>query len=167
MTNNFYSSYSFTSLIATFLIKDGDSNATPLGCISADVTPDIGSPLTAILRYGPLAILVAVGVATAFAAVFSPWGTVDTFKWTTNYGRDADLLRLVTPGFGDCLQYIQFIVLTGGLTLSYPGFYQPVVSQASWSALMFNTSFVSKRSKLPESCRWHLRHKMVSMGFRI
>jgi hypothetical protein len=91
-----------------------------------------------------LVVLIAVGFATAFASVFSPWGSIDTFRWTSNYGRDADLLRLVTPGFGDCLQYIQFIVLTGGLTLSYPGYYQPVVSKVSWSALMFNESFVSR-----------------------
>ena len=90
-----------------------------------------------------MVILICVGVATAFAAIFSPWGTTDTFRWTTNYGRDADLLRLVTPGFGDCLQYIQFIALTGGLTLNYPGFYRPVVSNVAWSALMFNESFVS------------------------
>ena len=68
---------------------------------------------------------------------------MDIFRWTSNYGRDADLLRLVTPGFGDCLQYIQFIVLAGSLSLNYPGFYQPVVSQVSWSALMFNQSFVT------------------------
>ncbi|KAJ0374885.1 hypothetical protein COL26b_006901 [Colletotrichum chrysophilum] len=79
-----------------------------------------------------------------FASVFSPWGSTDIFHWTTNYGRDEDLLRLVTPGFGDCLQYIQFVALTGGLSINYPGFYQPVVSQVGWSALMFNESFVSK-----------------------
>lgn len=88
-------------------------------------------------------VLIFVGFATAFAGIFSPWGTTDTFRWTTNYGRDEDLLRLVTPGFGDCLQYIQFIALTGGLTLNYPGFYPPIVSKVSWSALMFNQSFVS------------------------
>lgn len=88
-------------------------------------------------------VLLFVGFATAFAGIFSPWGTTDTFRWTTNYGRDEDLLRLVTPGFGDCLQYIQFIALTGGLTLNYPGFYQPIVSKVSWSTLMFNQSFVS------------------------
>lgn len=96
-----------------------------------------------MLRYLPLVVLILVAIATAFAAVFSPWGSVDIFRWTSNYGRDADLLRLVTPGFGDCLQYIQFIVLAGSLSLNYPGFYQPVVSQVSWSSLMFNESFVS------------------------
>ncbi len=84
-----------------------------------------------------------VAFSTVFAAIYSPWGSDDTFRWTTNYGRDADLLRLVTPGFGDCLQYIQFVSLTGGLTLNSPGFYQPIVSKTSWSALMFNESFVS------------------------
>lgn len=84
-----------------------------------------------------------VAFATAFAAIYSPWGSTDIFRWTTNYGRDADLLRLVTPGFGDCLQYIQFVALTGGLTLNYPGFYQPIVSKVAWSTLMFNQSFVS------------------------
>lgn len=49
----------------------------------------------------------------------------------------------MTPGFGDCLQYIQFVALTGSLTLVYPGYYQPAVSNVAWSALMFNESFVS------------------------
>jgi hypothetical protein len=88
-------------------------------------------------------IVILVGIATIAAAIYSPWGSMDLFRWTSNYGRDEDLLRLVTPGFGDCLQYIQYIVLTGSLTLDYPGYYQPVVSQASWSTLMFNASLVS------------------------
>lgn len=89
-------------------------------------------------------VLLLVGFATVFSAIFSPWGTSDVFHWTSNYGRDLDLLRLVTPGFGDCLQYIQFIALSGGLSLSYPGFYQPAVSNGAWSALMFNESFVAQ-----------------------
>ncbi len=125
------------------MIIDGNPEETSLGCISANITPDMGTSLSAVITYIPAVILILVGLATAFAAIFSPWGSTDVFRWTTNYGRDADLLRLVTPGFGDCLQYIQFVALTGGLTLNYPGFYQPMVSKVSWSALMFNESFVS------------------------
>lgn len=88
-------------------------------------------------------VLILVGAATALAGIYSPWGSTNIFRWTTNFGRDPNLLRLVTPGFGDCLQYIQFIVLTGGLSLKYPGYYQPVVSKVSWSALMFDESLVS------------------------
>lgn len=142
--NEFFSSYAFASLTATFLVIYGDTRATNIGCVSSVVTPDLGN-LAGLIRWLPLAILILVGFATMFAGVFSPWGTTDVFRWTSNSGRDADLLRLVTPGFGDCLQYLQFAVLTGGLTLDYPGFYRPVVSQAAWSVLMFNESLASNK----------------------
>ena len=141
-----YSSYAFTSLTVTTIAIYGDIDASHIGCVSVDITPDLGNTLSSILTFMPLAVLIMVGIATAFAAVFSPWGSTNTFRWTTNYGRDQDLLRLVTPGFGDCLQYIQFVALTGGLSLNYPGFYQPVVSKVAWSTLMFNQSFVLDRT---------------------
>ncbi|RYP39492.1 hypothetical protein DL767_002226 [Monosporascus sp. MG133] len=143
VSHDFSSSYSLSSFAPTFMILHGDQASTEIGCVSATVTPSLGGVAWS-LKFLPLFVLISVGVATAVAAVFSPWGTNDVFFWTSNYGRDPDLLRLVTPGFGDCLQYIQFVVLTGGLTLEYPGFFQPVVSQASWSVLMFNQSFVSR-----------------------
>ncbi|PVH93067.1 hypothetical protein DM02DRAFT_479586, partial [Periconia macrospinosa] len=140
---DFYSSYSFANWEGKMRIISPESNNQTLGCVSAVITPDLGSTLANTLRYLPAAILALVAVATIFAATCSPWGSTEIFRWTSNYGRDEDLLRLVTPGFGDCLQYIQFIVLAGSLNLSYPGFFQPVVSQASWSLLLFNQSFVS------------------------
>ena len=142
ISHNFNSSYAFASFAATILIINGGSTATNLGCMSATITPDLGG-VSWVLKILPLLVLLFCGFAVVFAATFSPWGTTNIFHWTSNYGRDADLLRLVTPGFGDCLQYIQFIALTGGLSLSYPGFYQPVVSQVGWSALMFNESLVT------------------------
>lgn len=143
VAHDLYSSYAFTSINAFLKLKSGDSAASPLACVKASVTPDLGSELRNTLTYLPLVILILVAIATACAAIFSPWGSADIFKFTSNYGRDDDLLRLVTPGFGDCLQYIQFIVLGGSLSLNYPGFYQPVVSRVSWSTLMFNESLVS------------------------
>lgn len=137
------STYAFSTISSTLVIKSGDASAAELGCISVDVTPDLGSPIRGAIRYVPLVILILVGIATVTAAMYSPWGSTDPFHWTSNYGRDEDVLRLITPGFADCLQYIQFVVLTGALSLDYPGYYQPVVSQAAWSSLMFNQSFVS------------------------
>ena len=141
VAHDLYSSYAFTTITAILKVTAGDADA--VACVEASVTPDLGGTLQNVLTYIPLVILILVAVATACAAIFSPWGSADVFRWTSNYGRDADLLRLVTPGFGDCLQYIQFMILAGSLSLDYPGFYQPVVSQVSWSALMFNESFVS------------------------
>ncbi len=144
MAHDLYSTYAFTTISTTLRVTSGDVNNADLACVSATITPDLGTTITTLLTFLPLVILISVGFATAFAAIYSPWGSTDTFRWVSNYGRDADLLRLVTPGFGDCLHYIQFIVLAGGLSLNYPGYYQPVVSQASWSILMFNESFVSR-----------------------
>lgn len=144
ISHDFHSTYSFATWAATLSIVAGNQDAQPLGCISSNITPDLGKKLSDTLCYLPAAVLALVAIATVFAATCSPWGTSNVFRWSSNYGRDEDLLRLVTPGFGDCLQYIQFIVLAGSLSLNYPGFFQPVVSQASWSVLMFNQSFVSQ-----------------------
>lgn len=138
------SSYAFTSIATTLRVLSGDASNAVVACVSATVTPDLGSLLRNILKYLPLVVLLTVGFGTVFAAIFSPWGSLDVFHWTSNWGRDEDLIRLVTPGFADCLQYIQFIVLSGSLTLNYPGFFRPVVSSAGWSALMFNESFVTR-----------------------
>lgn len=143
VAHDFYSTYAFATLATTIRVQSGDLGAPDVACISANITPDLGRTLSSVLTYLPVAVLILVALATGAAAVYSPWGSSDPFKWTTNYGRDQDLLRLVTPGFGDCLQYIQFVFLTGALSLNYPGFYEPATSKASWAALMFNESFVS------------------------
>jgi hypothetical protein len=144
VSHDFHSTYAFSTWATELKIVSGDTRRFTLGCVSANITPDLGKSLSDAFCYFPVAVLILVGVATIFAATCSPWGSSNIFRWTSNYGRDEDLLRLVTPGFGDCLQYIQFVVLAGSLSLNYPGFFQPVISQASWSVLLFNQSFVSK-----------------------
>ena len=143
VAHDFYSPYAFSTLAATIYVKSGDKGAPDLACVSAGITPALGDKISNAIRLTPAAILVLVALATITAAIFSPWGTSDIYRWSSNYGRDEDLLRLVTPGLGDCLQYIQFAFLLGSLTLNYPGFFQPVLSKLSWSVLLFNESFVS------------------------
>lgn len=136
--------YALTSIISTFIIISGDSAATQIGCVRVEVTPAFGTAVSSALRWTPVGILIFVGLATISAAIFNPWnGTKDIFRWSSNYGMDDDMLRLVTPGFGDCLQYLQFAVLTGSLTLAYPGFFQPYLSKVAWSVLLFNTNLSS------------------------
>lgn len=143
LTHNFGSSYAFSTISTTVHIISSDASATNIGCISAQITPDLGSSISGLLTWLPAVILIIKAIATLMAAIWSPWGSSDIFRWSSNFGRDEDLLRLVTPGFGDCLQYIQWVVLTGSLTLQYPGFFRPAVSQPSWSVLLFNESYVS------------------------
>ncbi|KAG0641332.1 hypothetical protein HOY80DRAFT_883364 [Tuber brumale] len=141
---NFTSGYSFASIDTTFNIISGNREKTLFGCIHVETTPMLGKSNEAALTWVPAGVLALVALGTVLAAMLNPWvGTTDIFRWSSNYGMDEDMIRLVTPGFADCLQWLQFFVLTGSLTLSYPGFYQPVVSRVAWSALLFNTSFFS------------------------
>ncbi|CCU78772.1 unspecified integral membrane protein [Blumeria hordei DH14] len=141
------STYAFTTLTATFKVRYGDTQATEIGCVSVNITPEIGFRINYVLKYLPGLILASVGFATSLAAIWSPWGTIDIFRSSTNFGHDLNLLRLVTPSFGDCLQYVQFVALTGGLTIDYPGYYQPIVSKLAWSTLLFNHSFTGEKPK--------------------
>ena len=143
VAHNLNSPFIFTSISSNTRVVTGDTSDLTIACVLADITPDLGNTVRHLVRFLPALVLAFVAAAVATAAIWSPWGSNDVFRFTSNYGRDQDLLRLVTPGFGDCLQYIQFIVLSGSLTLDYPGYYQPVISAASWSVLMFNQSFVS------------------------
>jgi hypothetical protein len=143
LAHDFYSPYAFGTLAARVRVISGDEGGEDLACITANITPDLGSQISGLITWLPAVILILKGVATLAAAIYSPWGTPDIFKWSSNYGRDEDLLRLVTPGFGDCLQYIQFVALMGSLSLQYPGFYQPAVSNTAWSLLLFNQSYVT------------------------
>lgn len=139
----FNSSYAFATITSVSKIISGDKSALDIACVAVNVTPALTSTLVGVLRYVPVAILALVAMAVIISSIWSPWGTSDALRWSSNYGRDQDMLRLVTPGFGDCLQYIQFIILAGSLSLTYPGFFQPVVRQVAWSSLMFNESFVT------------------------
>ena len=149
VSHDFGSPYQFSTLQATIRVVSGDTGAPDLACISASITPDIGPQIKNLIVWLPAAILIIKGIATLSAAIYSPWSSGDIFRWSSNYGRNEDLLRLVTPGFGDCLQYIQFVTLMGSLTLQYPGFFQPALSQTAWSLLLFNESFVSGGTGIP------------------
>ena len=149
VVHDFGSSYHFSTLASTIRVISGDENAAYLACVSANITPDLGPQIKNLITWLPAAILILKGIATLTAAIYSPWGSFDIFRWSSNYGRDEDLLRLVTPGFGDCLQYIQFVTLMGSLTLQYPGFLQPALSQTAWSLLLWNESFVSGGTGIP------------------
>ncbi|KAL1893244.1 hypothetical protein Cpir12675_004222 [Ceratocystis pirilliformis] len=148
MSESFNSSFSLTTLSTTFLIIYGQGTGgtgTQIGCVSVNATPDMGS-IGNVFIIVPLITLIFVASVNIIAAMFCPWGTTDIFKWSSNHSREiTDLLRLVTPGFADCLQYFQFAVLTSSLSLDFPGFYRPIVSRVSWSSLLFDTSFVSSK----------------------
>ncbi|KAK9240769.1 hypothetical protein V1525DRAFT_370036 [Lipomyces kononenkoae] len=142
------SSYYFVSISSLVAVIDPTAAANVFACIRTSITPTFASSVYAVLTFVPLGVLVLVGFGVVLAAIYNPWtGTKDFFLWSSNYGQDPDTLRLVTPGFGDVLQYLQFAYLIGSLNLAFPGFYQPALSSVSWASLQFNISAVSHESQ--------------------
>ncbi|KAI1483875.1 hypothetical protein F4774DRAFT_416465 [Daldinia eschscholtzii] len=126
--------HSLSTFHTTIHLIGPDTNEQ--GCLQANITPEISPALRGALRYVPLSILffvLLVGIARSIQ---------DSLK-----SPEASL-RAVIPGFADCLQYLQFIFLTGSLSLFYPGFYQPAVSPLGWMSLFADDLVPSKYSYL-------------------
>ncbi|KAK9332863.1 hypothetical protein V1520DRAFT_367378 [Lipomyces starkeyi] len=141
-------SYYFVSISTLVAVIDPTAAANVVACIRTSITPTFAPSVYAVLTFVPLGVLVLVGFSVVLAAIYNPWtGTKDFFSWSSNYGQDPDTLRLVTPGFSDVLQYLQFAYLIGSLNLAFPGFYQPTLSSVSWASLQFNVSSVSHMSR--------------------
>ncbi|ORY80437.1 hypothetical protein BCR37DRAFT_68807 [Protomyces lactucae-debilis] len=137
--------YTFSSITNTIRINDPASTNYEAGCLQVTVTPPFPDDLDAILTYVPLAILILVGIKVVLVAVLNPWsGTLDPYRSFSNFGMDTNALRMATPGFSDCLAYIQFAAYTSMLRLSYPGFFQLATSRFAWSLLLFESSPITK-----------------------
>ncbi|KAL5044516.1 hypothetical protein BDW71DRAFT_209313 [Aspergillus fruticulosus] len=106
-----------------------------LDCAGVRITPDIGATASAIFTYIPAVILLLVGIAS-WHRHFNKRGTGATFEHITAGGVWRSIWKIVLD-LADYLRYLQFVFLAGALTIDYPGFYQPVVGQLSWSSLLY------------------------------
>ncbi|KAH6696902.1 integral membrane protein [Plectosphaerella plurivora] len=105
-----------------------------VGCIAGNITPELGPVASAALRWGPFGVLMFVLAAGIFMTVHGQrQALVEQARGEEDV--EAPAPRALLPGVGDCLQYLQFVFLTGSLTLRYPGFYQPAVSKLEWFSL--------------------------------
>ncbi|KAE8372172.1 hypothetical protein BDV26DRAFT_274678 [Aspergillus bertholletiae] len=123
-------------------------NGTELSCIAANITPYIGSTAAGVLKGTPLIIMILTGVISGILMFCRSRGR-RVFRYElANTSRDP--AESYFPGMGDCLQYIQFIFLTGCLTLSYPGFFRASVGELAWSSLVLRN--------------WPVTHKFIYPG---
>lgn len=106
-----------------------------VGCIAGNITPKLGPVVSAALRWGPFGLFVLVLVAGIFMTVHGQRTALVEQTEARNDDAPTDIARPLLPGVGDCVQYLQFIFLTGSLSIRYPGFYQPAVSKLEWFSL--------------------------------
>ncbi|KAH7014210.1 uncharacterized protein B0I36DRAFT_48673 [Microdochium trichocladiopsis] len=136
----------------------GPDDARIVACLRSAATPQPSTWLLAVLRYVPMSILALVLVAavirslpstaaTTAAAAASTAAANDTNNSINMADQGAPGTRRrgpILPGVGDCLQYLQFVFLTACLSLRYPGFYQPAVSELRWYSLFGTTLWVDR-----------------------
>ncbi|KAI8167533.1 hypothetical protein KHU50_006487 [Colletotrichum sp. SAR 10_65] len=109
---------------ATLHLQSNDSEE--ISCRQANITPTLDPTTISAIGYTTWGVFLFVFLVGVLRSVYSAPVTLD---------EEQRSIRTVLPNVGDCLQYIQFVFLTGGLSLRYPGFYQPVVSNLNWFSL--------------------------------
>lgn len=119
------------------------SDHLPVACLNGFLTPDIGPATQHVSFWGPVITFALV----ILAAGWRVWtNLVQTWQDEEEGSVQRASSRSHLTRIADCLSYIQFIFFSGALSLSYPGFLQPVVSSASWSTLMLQRGIVIRHS---------------------
>ncbi|GAB7327433.1 hypothetical protein MBLNU13_g11293t1 [Cladosporium sp. NU13] len=112
--------------LSTFNIRLQLESGTERGlqCLEADLTPALTSMTSTFLVWTPRAIFLFVLLVGLLR--------YHDERTPTRTLSNSDL-RL--PGVADCLGYMQWMFLSGGLSLHYPGFFQPIASKLSLFSL--------------------------------
>lgn len=112
--------------LSTFDIRLQLESGTEHGsqCLEANVTPALTTTASTFLVWAPRAIFLFVLLAGALRY---------HDEQTSTHTSSTSDLRL--PGVADCLGYMQWVFLSGGLSLHYPGFFQPIASKLSLFSL--------------------------------
>jgi hypothetical protein len=97
-----------------------------LDCLQAELTPALSDATSTTLAWIPRIIL-------PFVLLVGLLRYRDERARGYMHAPSTSSLRL--PGLGDCLAYMQWIFLSAGLSLHYPGFLQPVASKFSLFSL--------------------------------
>lgn len=138
-------SYIFSSITSQIRINGPTATNYTVGCIELTLTPPFSNRLNSILTYIPLSIMLLVGLKVIVVALANPWaGTADPYRAFSYFGLDPNAIRMATPGFADCLMYVQFAAFSSMLRLNYPGFFQMATSRIAWALLLFDGSPISK-----------------------
>lgn len=126
------------------MVLDGIETSNVVACIRTETTPILQPFAWYPLVFGILGIALLVGATFLLTSYLNPWtGTKNVYLWSSNFGHDSSVVRLLTPGFFDFFKYMQFAVFLTSLSLQYPGFLQPVISTFAWSCLWFPSTIIA------------------------
>ncbi|KAI0534844.1 hypothetical protein GGR58DRAFT_481142 [Xylaria digitata] len=114
-------------------------------CVSANITPELTPMVKMVLQLILAVTFILVLFIGCLQTLFDkPDSLAEGYEDSLRPSRQS-----VLPGVSDCLYHLQFVFLTGALSLRYPGFYQPVVSHLNWFSLLNNSNTLTKGVTYP------------------
>lgn len=160
--------YNMGSLRTQIRISDSSTPALTISCINVTVSPyQKHTWYWNLFLWLPAALLISYFVLACIARIVASVTLRNlTFKQKARPGGEPNfwqdrliptatdalsgapvlqspaLLRFVTPGLADVLLYIQFVSVLGMISVHWPEFAYPYLSQASWASLLGNATLV-------------------------
>ena len=125
------------SYTVNFYVFANDDSSELIGCNRAYVTPEHSNDVKATLSIGVPVLLVVTGLINFFTVIYSSHQeSSNPFLFVASTICNENLLKQLDATVEEIITYLQFALFIGGLDLQYPGFYQPLVGQIRWCALM-------------------------------
>ena len=114
----------------------GDDSGV-LGCNKFYVTPVQPKQVTLTLFVGVIVLMVVTLAINCFTIVYSSYQeSSNPFLIMASTICNERLLRQLDSTLPRIVLYLQFALFVAGLDLQYPGFYQPLIGQVRWCALL-------------------------------
>lgn len=107
-----------------------------LECAAAKITPYIGTAYIVVFTLVPAGVMALVGAA-AWQTHAAELGVDHFVDFSSALVSHQGPVWETIMDMGVYLRHLQFVFLSSSLSIEYPGFFQPVTSNAAWSSLMF------------------------------
>ncbi|ODQ61576.1 hypothetical protein WICANDRAFT_59661 [Wickerhamomyces anomalus NRRL Y-366-8] len=123
-------------------LRDEDDQS---GCILLFPTLTHPKKITYSMTFGVLIIFIFGFIASFYIFNFSPHQeTTNILLIIASSICNEPLLNELTPDIVMFLKFLQFVVLSMGLNLNYPGFLQPLITYSNWVVLITIDFFSNK-----------------------
>ncbi|KAG2734101.1 hypothetical protein G9P44_003626 [Scheffersomyces stipitis] len=120
-----------------FSVVSNDLSSQLIGCNKVYVTPVQPDSISGVLLLGILMFLLVTAILNILIVVYSSYQeSSNPFLFKASTICNEELLKQLDTTVPGIIMYLQFALFIGGLDLQYPGFYQPLIGQIRWCALL-------------------------------
>ncbi|KAI5964314.1 uncharacterized protein KGF55_002256 [Candida pseudojiufengensis] len=125
-----------------FTVLNNDAHSSCIACSNTYVTPIQPAFINDTITLGVLILVCVAIVVNIFTVSFSSYQeSTNPYLFKASTICNEKLLNQIDASVPDILMYLQYALFLGGLDLLYPGFYQPMLGQIKWCALLTSSMF--------------------------